>query len=391
MHVLLFVCVSLFPLVSSPAFGEETSSKASSAKDAATKDAQAKEAASNQATKEATGEGPRETIVEKDGTFRSIAPLAGYNPTYGAFIGLGYFSKTIVDQKLALNWALMGIVAQKKGATQLIWRGEKRLSNLWGIEWRNEFANGFEANYGAGNETRVEDRIDVPLTKDEIDLHFRYHIWERFTVGPVIRVRARHNRPMPDRDFVRQVNPIEDRELTGSFGVLQRFDFRDNTSDPSRGWVEEFEVKYTKPFQGRVEKSFTSVELQISNFQSLLSQDLILATSLSGGITSGTPTFLHEFRLGGTHKLRGYYQNRFRGSRYYVQQSELRFPLIGAVSGTTFLEFGEATYDQFRRPHVSYGGGLLFGLPPDKVSKIRFDFALSPDQQGFLVDFGHAF
>ncbi|MGZ3653201.1 MAG: hypothetical protein ACXWSC_18665, partial [Bdellovibrionota bacterium] len=86
-----------------------------------------------------------------------------------------------------------------------------------------------------------------------------------------------------------------------------------------------------------------------------------------------------------------FYHNRFRGSKYYVEQNELRFPIFRIVSGTAFLEFGEATNTDFTRPHRGYGGGLLIGIPPDNVSKIRIDYALSIDQKGITVDFGHAF
>ncbi|MGZ3693727.1 MAG: hypothetical protein ACXWQO_05975 [Bdellovibrionota bacterium] len=329
--------------------------------------------------------------VSQNGHFHSIAPLAGYDPTYGAFLGLGYFYRVIEDEKEQVNWGLAGIVAQKHGNTQLQWKGQKRLSNYWRFEWRNEFANGFESNYGTGNETKVSDKIDVPLWRDETDFYFPYYSSERFSIGPGIEHRARRNKRRVPYDLAREKDPFEPEEFTAAFGLVQRLDFRDLPDSPSTGWEEELHLIQIKPYKGTIRKSFTSLEIQISTFEYLLARQLVLANSISGGMLFGVPTFLYEFRIGGAHKLRGFYHNRFRGSKYYVHQTELRFPIIGAVSGAAFLEFGEAADHHFTRPHVGYGGSIFIGLPPDKISKIRIDYALSNDQHGITVDFGHAF
>jgi hypothetical protein len=327
-----------------------------------------------------------------DGKFHSIAPLLGYDPTYGAFIGAGYFSKKIVDHIDKYDWALAGIIAQKHGSSQLEYKGTTRLGPFWRLEWHNEFANGFESNYGSGNETIAADRIDVPLWRDETDIYVPYYSSDRFAIGPGFESRFRHNAHRVDYDIVREKDPIAAEEGTIGIGFVQRLDFRDVPENPSIGWQEELHVVEVKPYFGPLNKPFTSADFQISTYEYLLSHDLVLANSLSGGMIWGaTPTFLSEFRIGGSHKLRGFYHNRFRGNKYYVEQNELRFPIYGIFSGTTFLEFGEATNQEFTRPHRGYGGGVLIGIPPDKVSKIRIDYALSNDQKGITVDFGHAF
>jgi hypothetical protein len=328
----------------------------------------------------------------EDGSFHSLAPLLGYDPTYGAFAGAGYFSKKVVDHVDKVDWALAGIIAQKHGASQLEYKGSARLGPFWHVEWRNEFANGFESNYGSGNETLAADRIDVPLWRDESDVYFPYYSSDRFAIGPGLEHRFRHNAHRVPYDVVREKDPIDPEEGTVGFGVVQRLDFRDVPENPSIGWEEELHLVEVKPYFGALNKTFTSADFQISTFEYLLSRDLVLANSLSGGlIWGGTPTFLSEFRIGGSHKLRGYFHNRFRGNKYYVEQNELRFPIFKIISGTMFLEFGEATNQEFTRPHRGYGGGLLIGVPPDKVSKIRIDYATGNDQKGITVDFGHAF
>ena len=161
-------------------------------------------------------------------------------------------------------------------------------------------------------------------------------------------------------------------------------------------WKREHDVEALRlfrgfPYQGPLRGSFTVLDAEIQMFQYLLDKDLVLASGLAGGVIFGRAPYLSQFRLGGTDRLRGFFYDRFRGSKYYVQQNELRFPVLGLVGGATFLEFGEVTEKHFSRAHVSYGVGLRIGIPPDKVAQMRIDYAMSADQKGVFVDFGHAF
>jgi outer membrane protein assembly factor BamA len=103
------------------------------------------------------------------------------------------------------------------------------------------------------------------------------------------------------------------------------------------------------------------------------------------------PTYLSQFRLGGTDRLRGYLENRFRGRMFYLQQTELRYPIWRMISFAGFLEFGEATSTNFAIPARSQGIGLRIGLPPNFVTQLRLDLAFAKDQRGVFFDFGHAF
>jgi hypothetical protein len=327
----------------------------------------------------------------KDGKFKSIVPILAYEPTRGGIIGAGYFFKKIENGKDVSNWGLAGLVGQRRKASQFLSIGEVRLSDRWKIKWKNDFNNGFETNYGDGNLTKVEDRVDVPMWRNETDLFFPYYINDHFSVGPAVEHRMRRNNRIAPADQDRQVDPISPSEFTVGAGIRQVLDFRDITENPTIGWREEFRLTAVQPYSGNKGPGYFIAELQLATFEYLLNRDLILANALSMGFASANPSYLDQFRLGGATKLRGYFRNRFRGRKYYVAQSELRFPIFKMVGGCTILEFGEASNQGFGRPHLAYGLGLRIGVPPDEVSKIRIDFAIGQDQRGFTVDFGHAF
>lgn len=100
---------------------------------------------------------------------------------------------------------------------------------------------------------------------------------------------------------------------------------------------------------------------------------------------------MFKYRLGGTDGLAGYYDNRFRGKKYYLQNTEIRYPIWKLFSGALSLSFGDITDESFTNPKLAYGFGIRIGLPPDWVSKIRIDFLYGRDQYGLFVDFGDTF
>lgn len=328
--------------------------------------------------------------VPESGKFRSLVPLGGYNPTYKVFLGGGYFQNKVTDGEKKYEFGIVGIFAQAK-ATKLEINWHSYFSRWWRMDLRNELSNGFESNYGRGNETKVEDRVDALFWKDETEVYFPYSFNSRFSIGPGFEHRARRNKAEFRSQERLQKDPIEPEEFVVAAGIRQELDYRDIPSNPSLGWHQGFRITHAFPYKGPIHARSTTFDWDFDIFQYVINRDLVLAHALSGGFILGEPTYLNEFRLGGTDRLRGHFYNRFRGKKYYVEQSELRFPIYSYVSGASFLEFGEVTDKRFSRAHVTYGTGLRIGLPPDKISKIRIDYAVARDQKGVFVDFGHAF
>jgi outer membrane protein assembly factor BamA len=326
----------------------------------------------------------------EDGKFRSLVPLAGYNPTYRFYGGGGYFVNRVQDGKKVSELGVVAVIAQRR-STKFEINFHRILSEKFRMDLRNELSNGFESNYGRGNETRVEDRVDVLFWKDETEVYFPYSLSPRLSIGPGLEHRARRNRREARNYTHLEKDPVPNEEFVIAAGFKQELDYRDIPANPSLGWHQGLRVTTAYGYGGRIRKPSTTVDLDLDLFQYIIDRDLVLAHAIAGGIIFREPTYLNQFRLGGTDRLRGYFYNRFRGTRYYVEQSELRFPIYKAIGGTSFLEFGEVTDKHFSRAHVSYGMGILIGLPPDKISKIRIDYAIGRDQRGVFLDFGHAF
>ncbi|RYZ95542.1 MAG: hypothetical protein EOP11_24770, partial [Proteobacteria bacterium] len=269
-----------------------------------------------------------------DGVFQSIFPLVGYEPTYGAFVGGGYFRRKVEGQEPQSEWSFVGLVSQQL-AVKMEYRLDRAIGGRWRLIIRNELGNGFESNYGIGNETSTANRVDVTLWKDELDVFVPYAVTRRFRVGPWIEHRIRRNHGQDGAELARQVDPLPDREASLALGFKEELDFRDVPENPSLGWRQALRVMMGQPYSGPVDRTFLVIDTDIQLFQYLMNKDLVLATSLAGGVIFGEAPFLSQFKLGGTDRLRGFYTNRFRGSKYYIQQTEIRFPIWDLVSGAS--------------------------------------------------------
>jgi outer membrane protein assembly factor BamA len=322
----------------------------------------------------------------RDPISRSFVPLVGFNPTYRFFGGLGFFYEKANPadyERKELGFGFHGLITQTDVIMGKL-NFSLRLGDRWELTTEHELAKGFEPNYGIGGATRVDDRVDVKLSRLLSEVELQYYINDILSVGLVFDARLRRNRPVSPEDEARQKNPYSLREDTFGLGIAQHADHRNVKANPSVGWYQNATFK---AFDG-----FYLIDGNLRLFQYIVAEEFVVAYQLAGGIAWSNPSYLGQFRLGGTDRLRGFYENRFRGSRYYLQQTELRFPLIGAVSGAGFLEFGEVSNTpHFKSPSVSYGAGLRIGLPPDYVAKIRLDVAFSKDQKGVFLDFGHPF
>jgi len=318
---------------------------------------------------------------------KSWVPILGYNSTYRFFGGGGYY---VADKDQEYELGSNGVITQQL-VTKIESTARFKLSDNWFMELYNELANGFEPNYGRGSQTRAEDRVDVDLVKDSFVSRANYKATDHVLIGPFVDFRIRTSKDLSYADYMHQQDAIPRQERVMGFGVRQRLDHTDRPESPTKGWMQNFTIKGFPLLFKHQENAFAQVEADVRYYYSVFSPDLILAHAISGGLSFGRPTYLNEYRLGGTDRLRGFLEDRFRGKKYYLGQTELRFPIWKLLSAATFVELGEVSDGSFESPRLSYGLGLRIGLPPDYISKVRIDVGFSKDQTGVFMDFGMAF
>lgn len=305
----------------------------------------------------------------------SLMPVVGYEPVYRLVGGgAGFYKHESFSAGLDAN-------TNGDKVYQAHSRAEKVFS--WGsIKELSGIKNGFEPYFGEGGETRVDAFQRKWGMFGDIRSELSVRLGDYQSVGTFHTLR-----------FAKQVDGTD--QTASGVGAFYQRDSRDVPENPSSGSLLRVDLTYY-PYSlsnGR-ELNFGQIEGQYAFYQSILKDWIpktVFAAKISAGYTIGTPNPLYEFRLGGANKLRGYYENRFRGAYYFSEQNELRFPLWRIVSGCLFMDVGDATNTTFTSTKITYGVGLRGALPPDWISRVRIDFGIGHDQSGVFADFGHTF
>jgi len=327
------------------------------------------------------------TAAERQGDFgHSVAPIVGYEPTYKLVVGAAYFfeqpdSSFSTDASLNFHNVYQGHL-----------HFTRRLLDNWEYSVALGATKGFDPYYGEGSGTQPTDRIQLNGLKSENHVQLLREITSRLSLGVFADLKIRTETPDGKAPFVRHFP----NETTGAIGLVAIMDTRNDKQNPTEGFtlVGQFAFAPVSLSTLKGSEPFAQLEGSFAVYQEILKgaiPNVIAAFRIQGGHSFGEPSYMYRYRLGGSDTLRGYLDNRFRGKRYYLQQTELRIPIWKMVSGAGFLSFGDATDGTFQSPRMSYGAGIRIGLPPDWVSKLRLDVAWGNDEFGVFADYGQAF
>lgn len=306
----------------------------------------------------------------------SIMPVAGYSPTYNVFFGGAY-----VYSDESLDWTNIGLLT-----TAGIFQLESNIAvldsdSLPTLEFMNLFARGFEPFYR-------DDLPDFPAkvfgNKYRLIVKYNIYLDENWSVVP--STQFRHWKTNYEKTDGRYSDLIAN-ENTPAVGVALRWE----SNRKRKPWESGRELELIQTLGFKLPSSFYQYEINAKNYQALF-EKVLLATKVRIARSLGTPTFRYAYTLGGTDELRGFLKNRFIGENVYIVQNELRVDIYKGIGAAFFGELGNTSNGkQFRTPEFSYGAGLRYALPPDRLTYARVDFGIGDGQQGIFVDVGHAF
>jgi len=121
----------------------------------------------------------------------------------------------------------------------------------------------------------------------------------------------------------------------------------------------------------------------------------ILAFNYFLSFTHGTTPFNALSLLGGTRRMRGYYEGRYRDQNAGLLQSELRFDVYKRLGAVVFGSVGALgdgrDFLHLREPKGTYGTGLRFTINRRDHLNLRLDYGLGQQSSGFYLTIGEAF
>ena len=307
-----------------------------------------------------------------------LMPVYLQSQIYGSSWGLRFFTFPSDDRGYYGSISVLNRLFRQ----DFIFRSfyERSLSKSSEIRFKTKYSNYFQPYYGEGMQTRLEDREDLHAHRFSLDQRLIFKkSWHVFYGAEGSGIFRRELSKAPEAVLF----------LKGLAG----YDSRDSAENTKEGLY--YQILFgCAPFV-LYEKGFCRAE---GDFRSYFPVSKALYFALRG--FAGTsllrePTYSMAYTLGGSKVFRGFTDNRFRGSKIYFGQAELRADLWKEfLSGVLFFEAGEVSPygEYFKGARWDYGLGLRLGIPPFYKIKLRADLGIS-DEGGlnFIVDFLQAF
>ena len=312
------------------------------------------------------------------------SPIIAYNPTDGTILGAALFSHPRSTTQSGRMFGLQLMANRAKEGTLLYDYSRPADDSHLGYELQALYNTFKTLDYGRGNTTQGDSYHTIegeqyrlkPQITGELGQSGRWKLYVDYRGG-----QERLVDDSPSTTFSAE---------TGRYAVGGSYehDLRGDRLNSASGSYLLLSLAYLPEESHQLSPSLYRIDAETRYF-SKLGSSIISASRISMGYHSDDPGHLFRYVLGGEAGLRGFHANRFSGSRFYLMQQELRFPLWRIVDGVFFAEAGDVSYKALDNMRFVTGIGVRIGLPPDFRMKLRFDLGVSDEgERSLFVNFG---
>ena len=327
----------------------------------------------------------------------AIVPMFYMSRTYGPNWGLRLFTFSPNDEGYYLSTSLTNQIFSSLFTWGINYR--ETLSKKWEISTYGQFFNYFEPYFNKkGMDTKMEEENKVYAHKLTLQSQILFKEFHPFFYGTELGGIF-----FKDREPYIKDEAYFETEFLIWLKLKGGYDSRDNWKDPTRGSYHQVSLACVPLLNESSSYCLTEADFRtyipLHKQLPFLSKSILALRGFVGTSLMAPPSYSMTYRMGGSHVLRGFTSNRFRGDKIYFGQSELRVPLWKkTVSGAVFFELGETA--EYSKPFSGFlwdfGLGLRFGIPPSYNIKLRMDLGFSIDKfsntsYNFLVNFFQAF
>ena len=249
--------------------------------------------------------------------------------------------------------------------------------------------------YGNGNNTKEADRELFNVNFPRIRLNGLYGINKSWFIGLRYWLEDYDIVGVKEGGLLNTNNDIVGRAggLLSGGGLVVNYDTRDHLFTPREGILAELVLFGNQKFLGS-DFNFQKMYLDIAAYFPI-GKNQTLAAQIYTELTTGEVPFNQLSLLGGTKRMRGYLEGRFRDKQYFTSQIEYRVPLFWRLGMTAFVttgRVGPTVGDLFDKNwYYTYGLGLRIMLDTEARVNLRLDVGFGEDTSGFYLTFGEAF
>lgn len=322
-----------------------------------------------------------ETVGIRNGS-TVVAPIPFSNPTIGSGLVLGAGYLFNLDQ--GSDPSMLGLAALRSDNGSEGYGLAANFyfdNNLWQIE--TMFANA-QINYDLYTPTG-------PLPISQAGIFARaslaYGITPDFSVGASLRyLNTDINPQIPG---LPPIPPPFDQFLNveiGSFGLVSKWDKRDDTIYATKGFILDAEVSRSYTLAGLTD-DYSKGWLNFTHYMQPFDR-AVIATRLSTCAVSTSTPFFDQCSLGGTDGFRGFSATQFLDLRSLSAQIEFRRQFTNRLGGIVFAGVGMVG-PQFNElkigsTHSSYGIGARYRVSKKFPVDFSVDYSRNSEREDQL-------
>lgn len=334
-------------------------------------------------------------------------PSFSYDDTYGHLLGLGLFSYSSDKKGYYFSTSVSKYLFRPYSQFKVYYIGshKKTFRKESSFTYDNHYENYFQP--GGLKEAKTSlTRLFAHRMRADYKVFYQIPN-NKFYFGSGLQFFFRKERLKPQNN--KRYFPNEFFFFISAFAG---YDSRDNWKNPKEGDFHQFSFGCKTIFaypgaycRGEADLRFYISPLKKYALPPFLQKSTLALRALGGSSFFSPSTYSTAYTIGkespfqSLTTLKSFKQNRFRGDKIYLAQTELRFPLweeyLGAVLFTGLGSVAEHNkeFDGFVK---DYGFGLHVGLPPNYNMKIRMDLGTGMDfykktSKHFTIYFLHAF
>jgi len=187
--------------------------------------------------------------------------------------------------------------------------------------------------------------------------------------------------------------PGSDGGTVSGAGAVFTWDSRDNLFYAMRGSFHTLSATFFDRSLGS-DFAFQRYIVDLRTYFSVLGSN-VLALQAVGSFISGDPPFQMMSQIGGSERMRGYYQGRYRDKHAIVLQAEWRRRLWWRLGVAAFAGVGDVAPRlsdfRLRDGRAAVGGGLRFLIDRGEGISVRMDFGRIGGTPGPYLTINEAF
>ncbi|WP_418983843.1 BamA/TamA family outer membrane protein [Alistipes sp.] len=268
-------------------------------------------------------------------------------------------------------------------------------NNIWDhnkqrINYSVVFSSAPRSLWGVGyEEARNNDESTYVEKNYRVDGTYLHRVLPYTYLGALVSFQHTRGLKFTDESYL---HGEKHRYTATGLGAVAEYDSRDFIPNPQEGLYVSFkEVFYPKGL-GTCGKSLWRTTFTADSYHALWKGG-ILATDLYAEFNSAGTPWPMLARMGGSYRMRGYYEGRYTDNDMITFQVELRQRIWRRIGCTVWAGAGNV-FEQLARfdwSHTLPNYGVGFRWELKKRVNVRIDYGFGKNTSGFLLNVNEAF